>query len=117
MRVRIDWLGTVGKTLVLVAVLNFVLFWIIGVSIGGEALTGKIEDGRYFLREYGRYTEVTHGVWMYSKVHTISVYVTFPLAFIGTGMVVFSKWRGRIPQKLPDEYAAPCQVCLRERYN
>ena len=93
---RTKWLNTLGQALVLLGVLNFLLFWIIGLSIGGDAYSGKIEDGRYFLKgngRYPRYTEVTEAVWTYSKVHAISVWVTVPMAFAGAGMVALSKRR------------------------
>jgi hypothetical protein len=96
MQPRTKWLNTLGQALVLLGVVNFLLFWIIALSLGGDAYSGKIEDGRYFFKSNHRdprYTEVTKAVWTYSKVHAISVWVTVPMAFAGAGMGALSKRR------------------------
>jgi hypothetical protein len=68
-----------------VAVLNFLLFCVIGVCIGGDALNGKTENGRYFLSMNGRITEVSRGLWLYSRYHAISTLVLWVTAFIVIG--------------------------------
>lgn len=53
--------------------------------LGGDAVNGKIEDGRYYLfgvrSNAGQkvYTEVSEPVFNYSKWHVYSVWVTWPL--------------------------------------
>lgn len=66
-------------------VINFAVFWIIGVYLGGDALGGKAVDGRYFLGNRGHLTEVSRAVFTYSQWHARSVFVTFPIA-------ILSKW-------------------------
>ena len=89
------WANTLGMTLFIVAMVNFTVFWIAGVILGGDAIAGKIDNGRCYLSSHGKYTEVSHGVWVYSKFHTISVWITHPLGILGgAGLVVYAQ-RGR----------------------
>jgi hypothetical protein len=64
------------------AVLNFLIFMAIASYLGGDALAGKVEDGHYFVASHGHYTEVSQAVYIYSKIHTLSMFVTHALAFI-----------------------------------
>jgi hypothetical protein len=52
---------------------NFIVFCAGALFLGGDALNGRVEEGRYYLSMYGRLTEVTHGVYTYSRWHAISV--------------------------------------------
>ena len=70
-------------TLVVIGVLNFASFWIIAVVIGGDAVSNAPVDGRYYVSEHGRRTEVSRSVYDYSLFHARSVWVTHPLAFFG----------------------------------
>ena len=79
---------TFAYILMAVGILNFIAFFIIALSLGGDAVNGKEEAGRYYLANHGRYTEVSRSVFMYSKVHTCSVWVTHPLVLIG-GFILF----------------------------
>ena len=47
--------------IVLVAILNFVAFFVIGIAIGGDALNGKVVDGPYYLYGHGKLNEVSPG--------------------------------------------------------
>ena len=68
-----------------VGILNFVVFVAIACYLGGDAVNGKIEGGRYYLfgvrSEAGRkvYTEVSESVFNYSKWHVYSLWATWPL--------------------------------------
>ena len=64
------------------AILNFAAFWIIAVSIGGDALSGKEESGRYYVSNRGKLTEVSRTIFMYSFYHTCSIFITHPLGII-----------------------------------
>ena len=72
-----------GGVLFVIGIVNFLAFVIVAVSIGGDALSGKVESGRYYLSHHGDLTEVSPRVWHYSRVHTISVLITHPLAVFG----------------------------------
>jgi len=65
-----------------VAVLNFIAF-IIGASVlGGDAVNGKVEGGKYYVANHGKYTEVSQVAFTYSRFHCYSVWVTHPLAIL-----------------------------------
>lgn len=65
-----------------IAIINFLLFVFIAILIGGDAVNGHAENGRYYLANHGELTEVNYLVFMYSKIHVYSVFVTHPLAMI-----------------------------------
>ena len=73
--------------------INFFAFVAVASYLGGDAVNGKVENGHYYLFGYiyhlgGKgYTEVTRGMFTYSKWHAYSVITTVFLcmiaAFIG----------------------------------
>jgi hypothetical protein len=63
-------------------VVNFVLFFLAAIYLGGDAVNGKIVGGHYYLMSHGQYTEVSKEVFAYSKWHVYSTWVTHPLALI-----------------------------------
>ncbi len=86
----------IGRVLVLLGVVNFAVFWIVGACIGGDAVSGRSEDGHYFVSNHGQLTEVTHAVFLYSRIHSYSVWITHPLA--AAGYWVSHVWRRRNPK-------------------
>ncbi len=44
----------------------FAVFWIVSVIAGGDAVNGKIEDGRYYLCSHGKYTQVSRADYVTS---------------------------------------------------
>lgn len=93
-----------GRTrrVVIAAFALFVLAWlnawsfvIVTTCIGGDAAHGKCENGRYYLRMKKHYTEVSRGVWLYSKIHGTSVVIGLPLGMCAMGAVFFSAGRER----------------------
>ena len=68
-----------------VGLLNFLIFVAGATYLGGDAVNGKVEGGRYYLfgvrAESGRkvYTEVSEPVFTYSRWHVYSIFVTWPL--------------------------------------
>lgn len=71
--------------LIVSLILNFVVFVAIAMYLGGDALNGRIEGGHYFLGSHGTYTEVSYGVFLYSKIHTIIFLIGHLLLFIYLG--------------------------------
>ena len=65
-----------------IAIINFILFVIIALIIGGDAVNGKAEGGQYYLANHGQLTEVNYFVFMYSKLHVYSIFITHPLAML-----------------------------------
>lgn len=62
---------------------NFFSFLAGYVYFGGDALNGKIEDGRFYLADHGKLTEVSEGIYRYSELHGLSVFL-----LIGVVMIV-----------------------------
>ena len=65
-------------------VVNFVLFGVISVIIGGDALNGRVEDGHFYLGGGGEDVEVHCFVFVYSKLHAIITISLFPLAMLAS---------------------------------
>jgi len=70
--------------------LNFFAFWYGALILGGDAFNGKEDGGRFFIGEHGKYTEVTEGVYKYSRFHVLSLWVTHPLGMVA-GLILL--WR------------------------
>ena len=73
--------------------LNFGVFWSVALYLGGDAVNGQMGGGRYFLANHGRLTEVSAGVFGYSRLHVMSLFVTHPLAF-------FAAWRATKAERM-----------------
>ena len=65
-----------------IAIVNFVVFVAIAVPLGGDALNGTARDGHYYLMQHGIYTEVSRPIFIYSTIHTLSLFVTHPLVIV-----------------------------------
>ncbi len=69
---------------------NFICYTISYSYIGGDAQNGHIEDGRYYVRGHfirdihGRDTEVSRGVWIYSAIHSITIWPTIAMVVLST---------------------------------
>lgn len=77
-----------------VAVLNFVAFAVAAATLGGDAVNGKVQDGRYYLASHGKLTEVSHAVFTYSRIHCYTLFVTHPLALV-FGFLFYKQTRQR----------------------
>ena len=76
----------------LLAWLNYTIYWIVGVCLGGFADIGRVEGGRYFLGSHGRYTEVSQALFTYSRIHGYSTLITHALVFVSALLIwVFRK--------------------------
>lgn len=63
-------------------ILNFLIF-LAGTSyLGGDAFNGKQMDGKYFVGSHGKLTEVSQSVFMYSRLHVLSLFITHPAAVL-----------------------------------
>jgi hypothetical protein len=82
---------------VTVCLLNLAVFVAATFYLGGDALKGKIEAGRYYVwgTHHGTkgYTEVSHAAFEYSRWHAYSVIVTWPLILLA--LFKFDRTRGR----------------------
>ena len=70
------------KLIALFGLINFAAFVAIYLALGGDALTGKVTDGRYYLNNHGAFTEVSHAVFLYSAIHACSAILGLALAFL-----------------------------------
>ncbi len=84
-------------TLFAIGGLNFASFFIIALFIGGDAVGNPPEDGRYYVSEHGRRTEVSRSVYDYSLFHAHSVWGTHPLIAFGA-YILYCEDRKRKPR-------------------
>jgi hypothetical protein len=70
------------RSIFILGILNFVVFWIVAVAIGGDAVSGHRAGGHYYLANHGKLTEVSELVWRYSQAHVYSVWITHPMAIL-----------------------------------
>jgi len=73
----------------ILAIVNFIAFFIGAVHLGGDALNGHVADGHYFLSSHGVHTEVSRAVWRYSYFHAASVFLTHGLTVL-TAAILFA---------------------------
>ena len=71
--------------IIIVGLANFLAYTVVYDFIGGEAVNGDVRaEGsaggpaalHYYLVDSGRETPVGRGVWIYSAVHSISIWIT-----------------------------------------
>jgi len=75
------------QTIAVVGMLNFLVFVGVALLIGGDAVNGHQSDGRYFLANHGRYTEVSRDVFTYSRVHCYTIFCSWPLIVLSAFML------------------------------
>ena len=51
-----------------VCIANFVVFFLTALMLGGDAINGKAEGGRFFLANHGKLTEVSRATSIYTAV-------------------------------------------------
>jgi len=56
--------------------INLVAFIAIAVWLGGDAVNGDASGGHYYLAAHGHRVEVSHGVWVYSRIHAFSAMIS-----------------------------------------
>src|SRR4051812_6108192 len=91
----------IGAFLFFGGVLNFVIYWHVAVRIGGDAVSGKVEDGRYFVSSHGKLTEVSPETWRYSYAHKISTWITHPLGAVGLLLMYLTSPERKKPSDQP----------------
>ena len=66
---RAKWVLNVTSVL---AVTNFLVFAIVALYVGGDALNGYVQGQHYFVCAHGHCHEVTESLWRYSYWHAVS---------------------------------------------
>jgi hypothetical protein len=98
--------AVVAGALVVLGVYNFASFMSQTGRLGGDATSGYVQDGHYFVGNHGRYTEVTGEEWEASRTHLRSVFVTHPLALAGMAYlvigVILPRMMGRASPDAPE---------------
>jgi hypothetical protein len=65
-------LNRVSNIIIVLATINIWLFMIFGSQVSGSAVSGKVEDGRYYVRlKSFPYEEVAYPVYLYKYVHEV----------------------------------------------
>ena len=72
-----------GLIFFIIGVLNIAAHVTVSMLLGGDAVAGKVEGGRYFVGSHGDYAEVSESIFAYSKFHTYSMVVTHVLGVMG----------------------------------
>jgi hypothetical protein len=86
-RVKADDLPIGMKVVWLAAGVNFASFLILSGMYGGSALNGKIEGGKFYVANHGRYTEVTESTFRFSLIHSMTAFGLIFVAVLGTGWI------------------------------
>ena len=81
----------IATAILILCLLNFVAFGVGSVVIGGSAANGSIKDGRYYVSEHSKDTEVTEKIWVYSLWHSRSLFLSHPLA-MALLLILGVKW-------------------------
>lgn len=63
-------------------ILNFFVFFVFSLIIGGDAGNGFVKDGHYFVTNHGKHTEVSELIWKINKFQADSLFITHPMAII-----------------------------------
>lgn len=87
-----------------IAIVNFLVFFVVAINIGGDAVNGKIEDGKYYVANHGKYTQVSKALFTYSRFHVYSVWVTHPVGIIAIGLLSVVEKRKKKDNKMPGPY-------------
>ncbi len=78
-----------------VALTNFAAFVLIAMHLGGDAINGHEEGGRYFLANHGQLTEVSRSTFLYSTWHAISVGLTHGAFILSAAVNYLTEWARR----------------------
>jgi hypothetical protein len=80
------FLSQLSVVVTVAALLDFVSYLIVASYFGGDAVNGKIEGGRYYLWGFYHgaktYHEVSHAVFTFSRLHTYSLFILWPLMLV-----------------------------------
>jgi hypothetical protein len=76
-------LAIVPQVIIRAWVLNFLVFCLVASFLGGDAVNGRRQGGRYFLSDHGTLTEVSRSVWLYSRAHVYATWGATAGAILG----------------------------------
>jgi hypothetical protein len=101
-----------GASLFFGGILNFLVYWHVAVYIGGDAVSGKIENDRHFVSSHGKLTQVSKATWLYSYGHKVSTWITHALVLVGWLLMYLTdpernKLTNKSPQPTPPDDSLP----------
>ena len=73
---------------VVLATLNFLSFALMSLYIGGDALNGYVNAGKYFVCSHGSCTQVSPEMWRYSYWHATTAWLGIFLVFSEVALFV-----------------------------
>ncbi len=82
-------------------VLNFLVFVLLTLYLGGDAVNGTVENGHYYLWGYNAYngkkgyTEVSARVFQYSKWHVYTTLIMWAIMLAGVFLLKLTAGRIR----------------------
>ncbi len=85
----------VAACFVLLTLINFGLFVAGTLFFHGDAVSGYAGSGHYYLAEKHRVTEVSRTVFLYSRWHVWSVWLTWPVAMLLAWLIGRRRKRSR----------------------
>jgi len=88
-------MGKATKILFVITVLNFGVWGVLNSVIHGDAVNGKIENGKYYVAMKGKYTAVSRAVYVYSYIHTCTNFVLFPATMLSGILTIRRNTRQR----------------------
>ena len=74
---------TVLWALVALFPVNLLAFGIASQVLGGDAWSGRREEGKYFVGNHGTYTQVSRKAYIYSHAQGIAMLASVPIALCG----------------------------------
>jgi len=82
--ITVDRRTRICLLIIVIGLVNFLVYAVVYMSIDGDAMNGyvraEIVDGRkdvhYYLVKHGVPVEVSRAAWIYSAVHSISIWIT-----------------------------------------
>jgi hypothetical protein len=86
----------VWRALFIIGFVNFLVCAAVGFVIGGDAVAGHRAEGHFYVADHGKLTEVSEAVWLYSRAHVFSLWVTQPVALVALVMHHRTRRRGKV---------------------
>jgi hypothetical protein len=80
----------IGLALILLGMLNFFAFFVHAAVLGGDAVSGKYDNGHFYVKNHGKYTEVTETQFDNSRRHLHSMIATH----VGAAFGALLMWLG-----------------------
>lgn len=76
------WGSRFGRAVLILVLTNFVVFVAIAGYLGGDAINGRHVGERYYLSMYGRETEVSEAIYLYSGWHAWLTLLSWGIAVV-----------------------------------